>query len=302
MKDTPVPAIAVFTKNRLNPAYHGARIAAERVAARNGAQVMHYVPQKPDDVDEQIALIEQAIAARPAAMVLVPVHLTAIDGAVRKVKAAGIPIFNCINRLQNAADYVTFVGADDTAMTTRVARRLFREMQGQGSVVILEGTPGTVTARDRLRGFLQAAGEFPRIRVLGTRSGSFLFAEGRSAMRALLDAHPRIDGVLACNDSMALGAIEALREARRTSLVVGVNAVPEAVEALKAGTLLATADFDAFKIACLATEAAVRHLRGEPVPKEILPPIEVVDRSNCARWDCPMEARECPDWHSMVDR
>jgi len=294
------PTIAVFTKNRLNPAYHGARLAAERVAARNGAQVVHYVPRKPDDVGEQIELIEQALAARPAAMVLVPVHLTAVDAAVRKVRDAGIPIFNCINRLQNAADYVTFVGADDTEMTTRVGRRLFQEMQGQGTVVILEGTPGTVTARDRLRGFLQALKEVPDIRMLGARNGKFLFDDAREAMSALLKEHRQIDGVLACNDSMALGAIDALRAAGRSSLVVGVNAVPEAVQALKAGTLLATADFDAFKLACLATEAAVRYLRGEAVPKEILPAIEIVDRSNCAHWDKPMEARECPDWGGIV--
>ena len=119
-------------------------------------------------------------------------------------------------------------------------------------------------------------------------------------MRAFIAAHPRIDGVLACNDSMALGAIQALKQAHRSALVVGVNAVPEAVRAIQAGELLATADFDAFKLAAIATEAALRHLRGERVPKEILPPIEVVDRSNCGRWNKPIEAREIPDWESIV--
>ena len=294
------PTIAVFTKNRLNPAYHGARIAAERVAARFGANVVHYVPEKPDDVSEQMALIERAIDTRPAAFVLVPVHLTAVDGAVAAARAADIPIFNCINRLQNPDDYVTFVGADDAQMTARVGRRLFVEMRGRGDVVILEGTPGTITARDRLRGFLDAAAEFPGIRVLGTRSGNFLLDDGRTAMRALIEMHGRIDGVAACNDSMALGAIDALAAAGLGSLVVGVNAVPEAVQALKAGALLATADFDAFKLAAIATEAAVRYLRGEAVPKEILPAIEIVERSNCARWDRSMEARQPPDWGSII--
>ncbi len=64
MSTAAAPTIAVFTKNRLNPAYHGARIAAERVAARHGARVAHYVPEKPDDVEQQIELIEQAIAKK----------------------------------------------------------------------------------------------------------------------------------------------------------------------------------------------------------------------------------------------
>jgi ribose transport system substrate-binding protein len=291
----------VFTKNRLNPAYHGARLAAERVAARYGARVRHFVPEIPDDVEQQIALIGEAIALRPDAIVLVPVHMSAIDAAVRDIRAAGIPLFNCINRLQHAEDYVTFVGADDVEMTARVGRRLFDALAGQGKVVILEGTAGTITARDRLRGFLDAAAAFPHIELVGRRSGSFLYDGGVEAMDALLAAHARIDGVAASNDSMALGAIAALGAAKRRSLVVGVNAVPEAVAALKAGELLATADFDAFKIAALATEAALRHLRGERVPKEILPPIEVVDRGNCARWDRPMEARECPEWERLVE-
>ena len=294
------PLLAVFTKNRLNPAYHGARIAAERVAQRFGARVQHFVPQKPDDIHEQIALLGEAVVLRPDAIVLVPVHMTAVDTAVAKVRAAGIPIVNCINRLGNADDYVTFVGANDAEMTQRVANRLFESLGGRGQVVILEGTPGTITARDRLQGFLDGAARYPDIDIIDRRTGMFLFEEGRDAMRGLLARHSRIDGVLACNDSMALGAIDALRSAQRSALVVGVNAVPEAVQALQTGELLATADFDAFKIAALGAEAAVRHLRGERLPKEILPQIQVVDRSNCAHWDRPMEARELPRWDSVV--
>ncbi len=300
MSPNRTPLVAVFTKNRLNPAYHGARLAAERVAARYGARVLNFVPEIPDDVDQQIALIGEAIALRPDAIVLVPVHMSAVDAAVRDVRAAGIPVFNCINRLQHAEDYVTFVGADDAEMSGRVGRRLFEALEGRGKVVILEGTPGTITARDRLQGFLNAAGAFPDIEIVARQSGRFLYDGGRQAMESLLAVHGRIDGVAACNDSMALGAIAALNAAKRTSRVVGINAVPEAIEALKSGALLATADFDAFKIAALATEAALRHLRGERVPKEILPPIDVVDRANCARWDGPMEARECPEWTSFV--
>ena len=295
-----IPILAVFTKNRLNPAYHGARIAAERVAARFGGQVLHFVPDTPDNIEQQIALLHEAIGMRPDAIVLVPVHMTAVDAAVREVRAAGIPLFNCINRLQDPEDYISFVGADDVEMTRRVARRLFEALAGRGRIVVLEGTPGTITARDRLRGFLDEAARYPQIEIVERGCGMFLYDEGRQAMRRLLEAHARIDGVAACNDSMALGAIDALRLLERRALVVGVNAVPEAVQALKRGELLATADFDAFKIAALAAEAALRHLRGEAVPKEILPAVQVVDRDNCAHWDKPMEARDLPEWDAIV--
>ena len=68
-----MPRIAVFTKNRTNPAYEAARLGADRVAARLGATTVHYVPEQPDNVVEQIALIGRAIAERPDAVVFTPV-------------------------------------------------------------------------------------------------------------------------------------------------------------------------------------------------------------------------------------
>ena len=120
------------------------------------------------------------------------------------------------------------------------------------------------------------------------------------AMTELLAAEPSIDGVLAANDFMALGALDAMREAGRKLPIVGVNATPEGVQAIKAGDMLASASFDAMKMACLATEAAVRVLSGERVPAEILLPVEVVDRSNCDAWDLPYAQRPLPQWADYV--
>jgi ribose transport system substrate-binding protein len=76
----------------------------------------------------------------------------------------------------------------------------------------------------------------------------------------------RFDAILAANDVMALAMLEVLAAAGLPRIVTGINAVPDAIAAIKQGTLLATADFDAMKMGCLATEAAIRHLRGERVP------------------------------------
>jgi ribose transport system substrate-binding protein len=294
--------VAVFTKNRLNPAYHGARLGAERTAARFGLRVEHYVPELADNLDQQVALVERALVSRPAAFVFVPVHATALDPWVRRIGEAGIPLFNLINRLTHPQDYVTFVGSDDRALSGRVARRLLDELGGRGNVVVLEGPSTTVTSRDRVGGFVEAIGGFPGVRLAGSRAGAFLRAEGRQAMRELLADVTVIDGVMAANDDMALGAIEALEAAGRRCPVIGVNAVPEAVAAIGRGSMLASASFDAFSIACIATEAAARHLRGEPVPKEILLPVHVVDRTNCERWNVPLEGRAAPQWEECVGR
>ena len=92
------PTIAVFTKNRTNPAYEAARLGADRTAARLGGRTLHYVPEKPDNVEEQIVLIGQAVAAKPDAVVFVPVDVSAVNGAILQFDAASIPLFNIITR------------------------------------------------------------------------------------------------------------------------------------------------------------------------------------------------------------
>ena len=293
------PLVAVFTKNRTNPAYAGARLGADRTAARLGARTAHYVPERPDDIAQQIALVEQAIRDRPDAVVFVPVDDTAMNDSVRHLNAAGIPLVNIINRL-DAGERVSFVGSDDRALARAVAERLFHHIGGKGDIVIVTGVPGAVTSQERLRGFEDAAGQWPGIRIVASRPGHYQREPAKREMAALLATLPRIDGILSANDVMSLAIIEVLEAAGRRIPAIGVNALPEAIAAIKDGWLLATADFDAMKIGCIATEAAIRHLRGECVPAEILLPVQVVDATNYEPWDLPLEERACPRWEDIV--
>jgi len=291
--------LAVFTKNRTNDAYAAARLGSERTAARLGARVVHYVPQRPDDIEQQIALVGQALTARPDAVLFVPVHDTAMNASVRKLNDAGIPVVNLLNRLTEGR-FVTFVGSDDYRIGYDIAACLFRHLGGKGDIVVLEGVPGAVTSRDRVRGFHDALAQWPGIRVAASRAANYQQETARRVVAELLPGLPRLDGILSANDVMSLGAIEALEAAGRSAAVVGVNALPDAITAIKRGKLLATADFDALKIACIAAEAAIRHLRGQPVPRDIELPVQIVDAANCQPWDRPLEERECPRWEDVV--
>jgi ribose transport system substrate-binding protein len=293
------PLIAVFTKNRTNPAYTAARLGADRVAARLGARIAHFVPQRPDNVDDQIALVERAIAERPDAAVFVPVHATAMSDSVRKLNGAGIPTVNYLNRLAEGR-FVTYVGSDDYRLARDIAAHLFQHIGGKGDIVILEGVPAAVTSQERLRGFRDAVRDSPGIRIAASRAADYQQETARSVTAELLGGLPRVDGILCANDVMALGAIEALKGVGRTIPLVGVNAIPEAIDAIKNGSLLATVDFDAMAISSIATEAAIRHLRGERIPAEIILPVRIVDAANYQPWDRPFEDRECPEWEEVV--
>jgi ribose transport system substrate-binding protein len=135
--------------------------------------------------------------------------------------------------------------------------------------------------------------------------GEYQRGVAREVFQAARERWQGVDAVLCANDAMALGVLDALdaEESRaRRPLVVGVNAIPEAVAAIASGRMLATADFDAMKMSALATEAAVRHLRGEAVPAEIILPVQLVDIGNCTAWNRPFAARPDPEWDDVSRR
>jgi ribose transport system substrate-binding protein len=255
----PVPAaekemtIAVFTKNRTNPAYEAFRIASDQIARVTGTKVIHHVPNQPDNVDEQKAMVEQVLKDRPDAVIFIPVDDVAMIDSVKKLNEAKIPVVLVSNPLPGS--FVTYVGADDFEIGYREARNLFEKLGAKGKIVVIEGTPAAPTNRARVRGYQRAFAEFPGIEVLGSGVGNYQQGDARRVMEKLLSEHKEIDAVLSANDSMALGVLEALKAAGRTATVIGINGILPAVKQIEAGGMLASVDFNMFKIGCTATRA-----------------------------------------------
>lgn len=292
------PVIAVFTKNTTNPAYEAFRIAADKAAASAGAKTVHFVPKQPDNVDEQKAMVEQVLKDRPGVVVFIPVDDVAMIESVKRLNDAGIPVVLASNPLPGS--FVTYVGADDFEIGYREARYLFDKMGGKGRIVVIEGTAGAPTNRERLRGYRRAFADYPGIEVLASGVGNYQQPDARRVMAQLLKDHPSIDAVLSANDSMALGVLEALKEADRRAIVMGINGILPAVKQIEAGNILASVDFNMFKIGCAATAAALRHLRHEPLPEKIMLPAEIIDKSNYQAWLVPVRERNCPEWSEIV--
>jgi ribose transport system substrate-binding protein len=291
--------IAVFTKNQTNPYFRSVRLGADRAAAQLGAQVTHYVPTRPDSIPEQMNEVEDAITKRPDAVVLVPVDGKAMTPAIGQLNAAGVPVVNLIDPADSGS-FVAFIGCDEYDIAVSTGRYLLEKMSGAGSVVILEGVGGSVNSANRVRGFKKALEAFPRVKLLASQPANFQRLQALQVMENLLQAHAAIDGVLAANDSMAMGAIEALASANRRALVVSINATKEAVDAIKAGTLLASGDCNGHLQGCMGVMAAIRHVRGLPVPSRWAYPPTIVDRTNYHGADVRDEDRMCPAWETLV--
>jgi len=291
--------IAVFTKNQTNPFFQIVRVGADNAAKQMNAVVVHYVPTKPDSIPEQMSQIEDVVVKKPDAIVFTPVDFKAMTPGIEKINAAGIPVVNITDRA-SSGKFVAYVGAHDYNLGLEASRFLFKAMGGKGNVVLLEGVKGTLTNTERVRGFNDALKEFPGVKLVAAQPANYQRLAALQVMENLMQAQRDIGGVFAANDAMATGAIEALDGANRKALVVGINGTKEAVDAIKAGKMLATGDYSAFLHGCIGTMAAIRALRKQPVPTEVVFPAKVVDKTNYQALDVPVEKRTCPKWEEVV--
>jgi ribose transport system substrate-binding protein len=292
--------IAVLTKNQNSPIFAALRAGAA-IAARNlGGQVINYVPSTADSVAEQNKLVDDAIKDKPDAIVFIPVDFTQAGAAVAKINAANIPLINVNERLSGGT-VAGYVGTDDAALAAATGRYLIKAMGGTGNVVILDGPDNNLTARGRGQGFRDIIKEFPDVKLLGGKSANYARPQGKQVAGEFLRSVAQLDGILAANDPMAIGAVDALKAAGRKSLVVGINASREAMDLIKAGDIIGSGDYDTFIQGCIGVEMAVRTVRKESIPGEVMLKPVVIDKTNFAPFDQSYDKRECPALESVAD-
>jgi ribose transport system substrate-binding protein len=286
--------IAAFTKNQVDPHFEGVRAGVAQMAEKMRATVKYYTPTKPNNITEGMSQLEDVGVTKPNLMLFMPIDAKAQLPTIKRLIESGLPIINYNDR-GGDAPFLSFIGQDDYKLGYDIAKTLFDHLGGKGNVVILEGVKGSTTGDERKRGFDAAAKDYPNIKILASQPTNFQRLLGMQTMENLIQQFSTIDGVIAAADASALGAIEALNAAGRKNVaVVSINGVPEAVEAVKAGSLLAIAEFDGFKIGCVAIAVGLNAIRGQSAPKQITIPGAIITKANYAPWLVPYKDRTCP--------
>jgi ribose transport system substrate-binding protein len=174
----------------------------------------------------------------------------------------------------------TFVGSDNYEGGRLAGQFLVEATGGKAVVGVLEGIPGHETGDSRLRGFKDALKAAPGVRIAASQTANWERDQGYSVTQNMLQAHRGMDAVFACNDMMALGAVEAIAAAERTGKVrvFGFDAVDDARKAIEAGSMIASvAQFPA-EMGRVGIESAAKVLKGEGVPAEQRVRIELVKK------------------------
>ncbi|QBF27428.1 sugar ABC transporter substrate-binding protein [Pseudomonas tructae] len=222
------------------------------------------------DAGNQIRIVEQMIVSGVNALVIAPADSKALVPVVKKAMDAGITVINIDNRLdpevlKSKNLSVPFVGPDNRKGARLVGEYLAKEKLKAGDQVgIIEGVSTTTNAQQRTAGFKDAM-QAAQIEVVSVQSGDWEIAKGNAVAASMLNANPGLKALLAGNDSMALGAVSAVRAAGKAGQVqvVGYDNINAIKPMLKDGRVLATADQYAAKQAVFGIEAALKMLKGE---------------------------------------
>lgn len=273
-------SMAFIVKDMNNPYYWRMGEGAKRAAEELGINLSYVSAEFNGDIEGQIAVVETEIVKGHDAIVLVPMNGTALIPKVMEANAAGIPVITADTRVDDGpAKVETFVGLDEQTSFAGMAQWVVDQLGGQGQVAILEGFRGSSTAELRLNGMMDVFNANPGIEVVASISADWDQEKGLKAAEDILQAHPEVDAIIGSNDLMALGAVQAVKGAGKLDdiIVVGDDAIPSALAALKAGELDATIDGNTDLVGYEAVMAAYLHVtKGEALDDWIVVPSSIM--------------------------
>lgn len=262
--------LAISTLN--NPFFVTLKEGAEAKATELGYELV--VTDAQDDPAKQAGQVDDLIQKKVGVILINPCNSDAAKTMVEKAAKAGIPVIS-VDRGVNGAEVLSHIASDNVAGGVLAGNELVALVGEGAKVVELEGIPGASAAVDRGKGFNEAVAG--KLTVVARQPADFNRDKGFTVMQNIIQANKDIKGVFAHNDEMALGAVKALEAAGlKDVVVIGFDAVDDAVAAVKAGSMKATVAQKPSLIGSMAVETAVAHLKGETVQKHIPVPLELV--------------------------
>lgn len=191
------------------------------------------------DVSTQANQMDQLISAKADAVVVVPVQADSLQPQVASAKAAKVPVIP-VNAALNNPDISGNVQPDDVKAGAEEMTMMADKLGGQGNIVVLQGPLGQSGEIDRQKGIDQVLKKYPGIKVLAKDTANWKRDEAVNKMKNWISAYPNIDGVVAQNDDMGLGALQALKESNKKVPIVGIDGIEDGLKAVQSGDFIGT--------------------------------------------------------------
>jgi len=274
--------IAVIPKGTTHVFWQSIHRGALDAGKETGAEIFWNGPDREGDREKQIQIVEDFVTRKVSGIVLAPNDSKALVPAVEKVAARGIPCV-IIDSSIETDKYVSFVATDNYQGGVIAAKRMGEILQGKGKVIMIKYSPGSASTEAREKGFADTiTKEFSAIKIVDSKFGLDTVETALQATEDLLTKNTQVDGLFACNESTATGALRAVQSARLTGKIkmVGFDAGALCIEALRKGDIDSLVVQNPYKMGYDGVKTLVDKLQGKDVPKRIDTGVRLITRDN----------------------
>jgi ribose transport system substrate-binding protein len=200
--------------------------------------------------------------------------------ALKRAVQQGVKVVVFDVPIPELTEQSSFVGLNNRQGGELAGKWLAEHGGSGGQLGILHCIPGLEITDDRVAGFKAGLGTAP-FKVVSTLDAKCDREKGRTTMENMLSSHPDLDAIYSISDTQTFGAVKAIEATGKDPIVVSFDAQPEALKDIEAGTVIdASVGQFPFKVGALAVKTAVQVAQGKQVPKEVLSPLIMVDKSN----------------------
>jgi len=237
------------------------------------------------NAERQVQQAESFIAQKVDAIILNPCEVEASSPAVDKALAAGIPIVNVNSETKSSP--TAFVGSRDEESARIAMEYIATRLNGKGNIVMMHGFLGQAAQIKREQGAREFLARQPGLKLIADQTAEWDRAKAMSLMENWIQSYgTNINAVFAQNDEMGMGALLALERAKMKDkvIVASVDAIADALQAVKDGRLDATVFQDARAQGGMAVETAVKIIRKQPFEKQVFIPFKLVTRENVSQY------------------
>src|SRR3954469_23945448 len=251
-----------------NPFWQTMKDAVDARAAEDGVTVDTIALPTASGVADQVGQMENAVTQQYAGIILGTVDAAGIVPGIEAANAAGIPVLS-VDTAPAGGDIISLVQTDNIAAAQQGAQFIADKIGGKGKVLNLQGDLANQTGQARNQGVHDVFDTYPDIQVID-QSTMWLGEKGLSITENILTSDPDIVAIFAANDPPALGAVQALKAAGRSDvIVVGFDGTKDGLQAVKDGTLAADVLQFPDAMGIIGVDLMVRHLNGETIPEKV---------------------------------
>ena len=276
--------IGVILKGLDNPYFVAMFEGVRAEASRLGARLSTRAATSNADAAGQAARARTLVAGGDACYIANPINRSNLIAPLRGVRRPVVDVDSVIDPAaarRAGIQIATYIGTENVAAGALAARGMRALLPRGGDVALVGGLASDIGSHQRLAGFVLGA-RGTRLHIVARVAADFDRTRARLAAGRLMRDRPALDGFFAANDIMALGIADALRASRKRSTVkvIGIDGIPDALDAIRQGSISATVAQYPYVMGQMAVDACVAATRGARLPALVEAPVSLITSAN----------------------